>query len=104
MTKKLLCNPPAVRVAEAGDPEVCGMFEGAGTALLSLVERLEEYTPPAGGPNYAKILKDFERSVVVLEAGYVTARKALAAETVAQMHKVHAVLMSALGEEPYGGG
>jgi hypothetical protein len=68
--KKHLCDPPAQRIAECGDPEIQGMFEGAGAAIAS--------TP---GPE----LVWFERAVIAAEERYMKARKDLAASTAAEM-------------------
>lgn len=69
--KKRLCNPPAELVAGCGDPEVQGMFIGAGQG----VELVEDETKR----------HDFVDKVTKIEASYVKARKDLAARVVSEM-------------------
>lgn len=96
--KKILCNPPAVMVAAAGDPEVCGLFEGAGEGIAEAMARAGENHEALDAIAY------FEKHVVTVEHQYIEARKALAAETTERMQGAINRFMTALGVEPYGGG
>lgn len=98
--KKRLCNPPAVRVAETGDPEVCGMFEGAGDALAHILSPAQKHE----AQEYRTAVHAFEKEVVTLEAAYITARKKLAEDVVARMHKAINAFVKGTGGEVYGGG
>ncbi len=80
--KKKLCNPPLIRFAEAGDPEVAGHFEGALLAVDDI--------PDVG------LCDDFVRRVTEVENAYVDARKKLAADTVARMYALSTELVTAV--------
>jgi hypothetical protein len=71
--KKLLCNPPAQRIAESGDPEVRGMFEGAGDVLRDM------------DPAFAW----FDKAVVDVEERYMESPKAHAANTAREMKALY---------------
>lgn len=96
--KKILCNPPAVMVAAAGDPEVCGLFEGAGQGIAEAMARAN------GSDEVLNAVAYFEKAAVTCEHNYIEARKALAAETTERMQGAINQFMKALGVEPYGGG
>lgn len=106
--KKRLCNPPGERVAESGDPEVLGMFQGAGEGVHYLEELIEYVEDEEGGAkrkkDIAAALKRFTKEAVTCEAEYVRERKALAAKTVERMHKIFDAVVVAIGEEAYEGG
>jgi hypothetical protein len=71
--KKKLCNPPAQRVAESGDPLVLGMFEGAGAALGDVPEVVRE---------------QWAADVAAVEETYIAERQACAAKACAAMKKL----------------
>ena len=95
--KKILCNPPANRVAESGDPEVLGMFEGAGQAIAHAIELDYE-------GEHREAIESLEQVVVTLEAEYVGGRKALAASMVRRMHSAFNQFVKEIGSEVYEGG
>lgn len=96
--KKILCNPPAVMVAAAGDPEVCGLFEGAGQGIAEATARAN------GDAKVLDAIAYFEKAAVTIEHEYIEARKELASDTTEKMQGAINRFMKALGVEPYGGG
>lgn len=72
--KKRLCNPPAEEMAGCGDPEVRGMFIGAGRGAEHIAD--------------AEVRASFERDVVAVETAYIAERKRLASLTVTKMQKI----------------
>ncbi len=88
--KKKLCNPPAEEVARAGDPEVLGLFIGAGRG----VELLD------GNPKFEAIVHAYVVAVSEVEYYYLTERKALAEECRAKMRVLEAKLLKDVGYEP----
>lgn len=72
--KKILCNPPAERMAESGDPVVLGLFQGAGAGAYQITEE------PAR--------TEFVRAVTEVEAYYISERRKLAYKVEGQMHKI----------------
>ena len=72
--KKLLCNPPAERMAECGDPVVLGLFEGAGAGVYEIEDE--------------KLRAEFVHSVTQLEAYYIEERRKLASEIEEKMHEI----------------
>lgn len=104
--KKRLCNPPGILVAAHGDPEVQGLFEGAGDGLaygLEYAERIR-YDDGDSAETIRAALYEFEKSVVQIESAYIRARKELAAETADSMKHAIDTLVAATGGEVYGGG
>lgn len=81
--KKLICNPPAERVAECGDPEVLGLFEGAGKGVYSI--------------DSEEIRNEYVHKVTDIEAEYVTARNALRDQAIGKMHAANEWLFEKLG-------
>lgn len=107
--KKRICNPPAVRVAECGDPEVCGLFEGAGDGLAYALGQVGSTYSHDGEANEGstavlKALAEFEKSVVTIESAYIHGRQNLAERTAQDMQEATHKLMKAVGGEAYGGG
>lgn len=74
-TKKLLCNPPAERLAASGDPVVLGLFEGAGKGVYTI----EDET----------LRNEYVKAVTNLEAYYIHKRQDLAAMVEAKMHEIN---------------
>lgn len=72
--KKRFCNPPAERIAEAGDPEVRGLFEGAGRATAVIADE--------------KVKLEFEQKVIEVEEQYMMARRVTAAGAINSMHEI----------------
>lgn len=72
--KKRFCNPPAERIAEAGDPEVRGLFEGAGRAAAVIADE--------------KLKLEFENRVVSAEEIYMESRKNAAQNAINDMHAI----------------
>lgn len=101
--KKLICNPPAVKVASEGDPEVRGLFEGAGAGLAFALSKGDQYSASTRDA-YFETCAGFERAVSLIEHDYVKARQALAASTAALAQAAVDDFLTALGVEVYGGG
>lgn len=83
--KKLLCNPPAERVAGSGDPMVQGLFEGAGDFAASQVGKIDPV-----------VLNTYLTDVLAAEATYLEARAACCAAAVEAMSKANDTLLSSL--------
>lgn len=79
--KKRLCNPPAEEVARTGDPELLGLFIGAGRG----VEVLDD----------EKLKSWYVAAVTEVETKYLVERKRLASECVTQMRKLEYELLEA---------
>jgi len=77
--KKRLCNPPVEEVARTGDAELLGLFIGAGRG----VEGIED----------GEIKDWYVGAVTEVEAAYLMARKALAADNVTKMRKLEYELL-----------
>jgi hypothetical protein len=85
--KKRLCNPPAEQVAASGDPELQGMFIGAGRAVEMLDDPAQK--------------RWFVEAVTKCEATYLEKRRSLAQACAAEMH---AAFYRLLGEVGYSDG
>jgi pheromone shutdown protein TraB len=99
--KKRLCNPPAELVAGVGDPEVTGMFQGAGdgaTHLEGLIRKAQADSDAKGQKKLEAALEKFVKATVLCEGTYVQERKALAARTVAEMKEIFEKVVAVVGE------
>lgn len=85
--KKRVYNPPAERIAGSGDPEVQGLFEGAGRGAPLIAD--------------LTIRHDYERKVLEVEDTYVKRRKKLCKETVEAMEHLNYELCEAVGNGGY---
>lgn len=85
--KKRVYNPPAERIAEAGDPEVRGLFEGAGRGALA-VENMD-------------IRHEYERKVLEIEDKYTKGRKRVCKEAVEAMEDTNYWLCEQVGNGGY---
>lgn len=76
--KKLLCNPPAERMAESGDPVVLGLFEGAGEGVYQIADEAQRDA--------------YVKAVTNLEAYYIHKRQELARLVEEVMHDINATV------------
>lgn len=76
--KKLLCNPPAERMAASGDPIVLGLFEGAGEGVYQIEDEATR--------------DSYVRTVTNLEAYYIHKRQELASLVEEAMHDINATV------------
>lgn len=103
--KKRLCDPPGIKVASCGDPEVEGLFIGAGEGLSFGLEYIKYGDEsPENSEKIRKALHYFEKEVVTIESEYIRLRKYHAQETVDRMKDAIDKLILATGGEVYGGG
>lgn len=85
--KKRVYNPPAERIAGNGDPEVEGLFIGAGRGALAV----EDLT----------IRHEYERRVLEIEDAYVKARKKARREATEAMEQANYWLCEEVGNGGY---
>jgi len=82
--KKLLCNPPAERVAANGDPEVEGLFIGAGDGALSISE------------SHPDLYAEYTTWVMDIEGQYMQERKSISTRAINEMNRANRWLVNGL--------